>query len=134
VTAPIVFQPEHDGTLTLESAVGQAVGAASMCWEFVDAAGVFDDVRAGLVVDALLTFLREHGYAPGGDALEAVPVAPAASRVEVTQMSQDEFRTAADRALARLGLTLPELAEMAGRDDFVSLSAKKLWLALGAMG
>jgi hypothetical protein len=54
----ITFQPEHDGTLSLESVVGQAVGAASMCWEHVEAAGVFDDRKARAVVEALLEYLR----------------------------------------------------------------------------
>lgn len=51
--------------------------------------------------------------------------------VEVTQMSQAEWTAAAAGALERLGLTFEQLAEMAEQDAFVSLSAKKLWLAIG---
>lgn len=40
--------------LTLEEAVYQAIGAASMCWEDVAKAGVFDSDRAKAIGDALL--------------------------------------------------------------------------------
>jgi hypothetical protein len=42
----------------VHTAVGEAVGAASVCWEHVDQAGVFDSERASRIVDDLLTFLR----------------------------------------------------------------------------
>ena len=45
---------------TLEQAVGYAVGAASMCWEDVDKAGVFESTRAGDIVDELVLWLRER--------------------------------------------------------------------------
>jgi hypothetical protein len=79
------------------------------------------------------------GPAPPGMALarRAEAAAPsrtveplAAATVEV--MSQAEWTAAAERSLARLGLTFEQLAAMAGRDEFVSLSAKKLWLAIGS--
>lgn len=40
--------------LTLAEAVFQALGAASMCWEHVDKAGVFQSERAKAIGDALL--------------------------------------------------------------------------------
>lgn len=45
--------------LTLESAVHQAIGGASMCWEHIGRAGVFDDVQAAQVADVLLAKIRE---------------------------------------------------------------------------
>jgi hypothetical protein len=48
------FQPEHDGTLSLESAVFQALGAASVCWENMSGTGVFQSERAKAIGDALL--------------------------------------------------------------------------------
>jgi hypothetical protein len=87
VTAPIVFQPEHDGSLPLESAVGQAVGAASMCWEHVDRAGVFDDQRARAVADALLAYLRG-----GGDLLQQVRDASArAAKIRASWNQDDRY-------------------------------------------
>lgn len=44
--------------LTLEEAVYQAIGAASVCWEDVAKAGVFDSDRAKAIGDALLTRVR----------------------------------------------------------------------------
>lgn len=45
-----------DGTLedvTLSEWIGQALGAASTCWEHIDQAGVFDSTRAAEIADAL---------------------------------------------------------------------------------
>jgi hypothetical protein len=54
------FQPEHDGSLPLATAVFQALGAASACWDNLEGAGVFESERARAVGDALLAFLREQ--------------------------------------------------------------------------
>jgi hypothetical protein len=51
------FHREHDGSLSREAMVMQALGAASVCWEHVDRAGVFDSTRAKAVGDALLAAL-----------------------------------------------------------------------------
>jgi hypothetical protein len=48
---------------TVESAVFQAIGTASVCWENVAAAGVFDDRSARQVGEALLARLAELGPA-----------------------------------------------------------------------
>lgn len=50
---------EFDPDLTLEELAYQVVGAASMCWENVEGAGVFDDEKASLVARGLL--VRIHG-------------------------------------------------------------------------
>lgn len=44
----------------LELAVYQAVGTASMCWENVDRAGVFDEDAARWVASGLVAYLRAH--------------------------------------------------------------------------
>lgn len=46
-------------------------------------------------------------------------------------MSPEEWRVAVRRELDRLGLTYDDLACMSARRDFVSLEARKLWLAIG---
>jgi hypothetical protein len=51
--APIEWHREHDGSLSLESVVFQALGAASMCWSETPT-GVFDSRRAEKVGKALL--------------------------------------------------------------------------------
>lgn len=43
----------------LESIVYQAVGAASMCWEHVENAGIFQDDKAKEVSEALLKALEK---------------------------------------------------------------------------
>lgn len=44
----------EDGSLP--SAVGIIIGAASMCWEHVDRAGVFQPDRASALIDLLLSY------------------------------------------------------------------------------
>lgn len=56
---PFDFQPEEDGTLSLETAVFQAIGAASMCWETLRGAGEFQSVRAKLIGEALMRKIHE---------------------------------------------------------------------------
>lgn len=51
--------------------------------------------------------------------------------VEVTLMTASEWRDTVRTALARLGLTYEQLAEQAERNDFDSLEARKLWVAIG---
>lgn len=43
-----------------EQAVYYAVGAASMCWESVITAGVFDDTLARKVAEDLIDYIKEH--------------------------------------------------------------------------
>lgn len=61
---PFEFQPNHDGTLPLETAVFQALGAASTCWENLRGAGIFNSTRAKEIGDKLLAHLRK-GAEPG---------------------------------------------------------------------
>lgn len=57
------FVPEHDGSISVEAMVFQALGAASVCWEHPEAAGVFDSTRARQIGDALVDALRERSSA-----------------------------------------------------------------------
>lgn len=51
---PFDFSREYDGSLTVEAAVFQAIGAASVCWERMSGTGLFDDARATAIGRALL--------------------------------------------------------------------------------
>lgn len=50
------FHPEHDGTISLESAVFQALGYASVCWS-EGPRGVFESDRAKDAGEALVAFI-----------------------------------------------------------------------------
>ena len=53
---------EYDGTLSLEAAVFQALGAASMCWS-EGPAGVFDQaIRFKEIGDALVELIKEGNF------------------------------------------------------------------------
>jgi hypothetical protein len=44
----------------IESAVYQALGAASMCWEDMSQTGVFQSDEATRIAEGLLRFIAEH--------------------------------------------------------------------------
>lgn len=54
------FYREDDGSLPLESAVFQALGAASVCWDTLEGAGVFHSDEANEIGDALLEIIHSH--------------------------------------------------------------------------
>ena len=54
------------GTFSLSNAVHQAIGAASMCWEHVDRAGVFESDRAAEIAAALLAEIESQQAAHVG--------------------------------------------------------------------
>lgn len=54
---PWEFTPDEDDELSIESAVFQALGGASMCWEAIEHAGVFDSTRAREIGERLLEHL-----------------------------------------------------------------------------
>lgn len=56
---PFEFVPDVDGSLDLRNAVMQALGAASMCWEYPSEAGIFDPDRAIKIGEALLSKISE---------------------------------------------------------------------------
>lgn len=56
------FLPDHDGEVSVESAVFQALGAVSVCWDNPGGAGVFHSERAKEIGEHLLAFLgARHG-------------------------------------------------------------------------
>lgn len=52
------FSLEDDGTLSLESAVFQALGAASACWENLSGAGVFQSEEAQEIGNVLVEAIK----------------------------------------------------------------------------
>lgn len=56
---PFEFQVGEDEVFTLENAVFQALGAASMCWSETPT-GVFDSERAKEIGDRLVAWVRTH--------------------------------------------------------------------------
>jgi hypothetical protein len=69
-TAPDLFsfQRHPDEPFTLETAVYQAIGAATTCWENLSGTGVFDSQRADAIGQALLDAIRELTAPAGEDA------------------------------------------------------------------
>lgn len=52
------FMYDHDGSLSLEAAVFQAMGTASVCWEKPEGAGEFQEDKCHEVGMALLEFIN----------------------------------------------------------------------------
>lgn len=78
------FSPEHDGTVPLSTAVFQALGAASVCWESMDGTGVFDSTRAKEIGDALLEVIMRETRLPNlGLATTAQLLDEIRARIEV---------------------------------------------------
>src|SRR5580698_10021731 len=51
------FDRDHDGTLKLENAIFQAIGAASVCWTETPS-GVFDSDKAKIIADKLIAEIK----------------------------------------------------------------------------
>lgn len=45
----------------IEQAVFEAIGAASVCWETLEGAGVFDSTRAKQIGDELVDYINSKG-------------------------------------------------------------------------
>src|SRR5688572_29234132 len=58
------FTTAGNEPLSLEGAIGQAIGAGSMCWKNVVGAGEFESVRAKEIAEALLAFVLQTGRRP----------------------------------------------------------------------
>lgn len=56
----ILFSGKESDPDTLESVIGQAVGAASVCWENMEGTGVFQDDRARQIVDDVVKWINER--------------------------------------------------------------------------
>lgn len=61
---PFTFVRGSDADITLAEAVGQALGAASMCWEHPEAAGEFNSARAERIYKALMAIIAEKTTGP----------------------------------------------------------------------
>lgn len=59
----VEFHREADGSLSVEAAIFQALGAVSVCWETPEGSGVFDSDRAKEIGEALLEVVRAE-YEP----------------------------------------------------------------------
>lgn len=105
---------------TLETMVFEALGAASMCWDHPERAGVFDDTRAREIGEKLLAELRggdhctvcsrRHRKAPS----QASDTSAAAARSVVPHLNR--IRTEVLKTLRDLGgsATADELQEASG--------------------
>ena len=60
---PFTFVRSSEEDVSLEEALGQALGAASMCWSDIEAAGEFNSSRAKRIFQQLYKFVRERGAA-----------------------------------------------------------------------
>lgn len=67
------FQVSEGEELTLESAVFQALGAASTCWENMEGTGVFKSDECKEIGDVLLKFIDEEVLGPVGLSLGEGP-------------------------------------------------------------
>jgi hypothetical protein len=74
---------------TPAEAIGLALGAASACWENLEAAGVFQSTRAGQIAEELITYL---GVTGGTDGEEEVTVVEEGDHVEILLSTGDEIR------------------------------------------
>lgn len=59
------FQPDSDGTLSVESAVFQALGRASTCWESLEGTGIFQSEDAQEVGEVLIEKIHADLGPPG---------------------------------------------------------------------
>ena len=59
VGEPFTFVRGSDADITLSEAIGQALGAASMCWEHPEKASTFDSSRAARIFKALHAIIEE---------------------------------------------------------------------------
>lgn len=70
-TEPFSFAQGSGEDLTLHEILYQALGAASMCWEDVESAGVFNSSRAAAIGQALLAEVTRFQKIEAGKALSA---------------------------------------------------------------
>jgi hypothetical protein len=58
MTGELIF-PEWKIDTPLEEIIGNAVGAASTCWENLEDTGVFDSERASQIVDETVAIIKK---------------------------------------------------------------------------
>lgn len=109
---PFGFSYESDGSLSLASAIRQAVGAASTCWESMSATGVFDDKRANEIADTLQAFVMVNPEGiPADDQTPASALESAA--VKIVAACREAF-PGADPQLQQAMCFVEELGEFQG--------------------
>ena len=54
----LIFPEWDPETTSVETAVFEALGAVSVCWETPEGAGVFNSTRARQIGEELMTFLQ----------------------------------------------------------------------------
>lgn len=59
------FDADEDGKVRLRSAVFQALGRASVCWESMAGTGIFQEQDATEVAEVLLELIRDELGPPG---------------------------------------------------------------------
>lgn len=59
---PWEFTPEEDGSLSVRSAVFQALGGASTCWDDLSTAGAFESERAAEIGERLMGVIEKQDY------------------------------------------------------------------------
>lgn len=62
----VLFDGSHTEPTDLRGVIGQAVGAASVCWESMEGTGVFQSDRASRIVDDVVGWV-EANYRPVSD-------------------------------------------------------------------
>ncbi len=72
----LIFDGSASEPKNLSEVIGQAVGAASMCWENVRDAGIFQSERASLIVQEVIDWIEanyelKEGSGPGGAEADA---------------------------------------------------------------
>jgi hypothetical protein len=69
---PFTFVRSSESDVTLDEALGQALGAASMCWERPEDAGTFDMARAKQIFEQLKKLLVEKARAERRSLVEEI--------------------------------------------------------------
>lgn len=59
----VLFTGSESDPEDLQGVIGQAIGAASMCWENMSGTGIFDSTRARQILDDALNWVTEN-YVP----------------------------------------------------------------------
>lgn len=98
------FQPEHeDGSLSLVSAVFQALGAASNCWDPFDCTGIFDSERASSIGNALLEKIKTDKFPASEFTGQLIDIGPEAfTNGEVINYKGANFYRACDAWVSNL--------------------------------
>ena len=65
ITTQAPIFPEWKIDTPLEQIIGEAIGAASTCWEHLENTGVFDAERASQIVDEVVENIRKKLFFDG---------------------------------------------------------------------